>query len=89
MRTILLVFKSKSLGREVVNLNCLEAEGGDKREKKNRASELSKLEGRPLGRKGNFIERLEPKVLGNRVLIRGRGNKTRQVYYSSKLLNTV
>lgn len=83
------MFKSKSLGREVVNLNCLEAEGGDKREKKNRASELSKLEGRPLGRKGNFIERLEPKVLGNRVLIRGRGNKTRQAHYSSKLLNTV
>lgn len=72
MRTILLVFKSKSLGREVVNLNnCLEAEGGDrgrKREKKkNRASEFSKHEGQPLGRKGNFIERLEPKVLGNHV----------------------
>lgn len=84
------MFKSKFLGREVVNLNnCLEAEGGDEREKKPRASELSKHEGQPLGRKGNFIVRLEPKVLGNHVLIRGRGNKKRQPHYSSDLLSAV
>lgn len=84
------MFKSKSLGREVVNLNnCLEAEGGDGREKKPRASELRKHEGQPLGRKGNFIERLEPKVLGNQALIRGRGSEKRQALYSSELLNAV
>lgn len=74
------MFKSKSLGREVVNLNnCLEAEGGDGREKKPRASELRKHEGQPLGRKETFIERLEPKVLGNQALIRGRGRKDKHI----------